>query len=137
MIFPATTLIKNVRRMEEMMARSLKAHTENCFQQAEAGVCVAQLQLGLMYSTGQKGALLDYVAAHKWLNLAALRGNDEATLQKGDIVVRDNLPAQKRDGAKRAVEKRGAWSCSQGAFWAIFEGMRVAFQQSYPQNQLR
>ncbi len=63
------------------MARSLKAHTENCFQQAEAGVCVAQLQLGLMYSTGQKGALLDYVAAHKWLNLAALRGNDEATLR--------------------------------------------------------
>ena len=64
--------------MEEKMARSLKVHTENCFQQAEAGECGAQLQLGLMYSTGQKGALLDYVTAHKRLNLAALRGNDEA-----------------------------------------------------------
>ena len=82
MISPATALIKNVRRMEEKMARSLKAHTENCFQQAEAGEYVAQLQLGLMYSTGQKGALLDYVAAQKWLNLAALRGNDEANPSK-------------------------------------------------------
>ena len=31
------------------------------------------------------------------------------TLQKGAVVVPGNLPADKRDGARRAVEKRGAW----------------------------
>ena len=31
------------------------------------------------------------------------------TLQKGDVVVLDNLPAHKRDDARRAVERRGAW----------------------------
>ncbi len=60
------------------MARSLKAYTDDYLPLAEAGECIAQLQLGLLYSTGQKGAPLDYVTAHKWLNLAALRGHDEA-----------------------------------------------------------
>ncbi len=32
-----------------------------------------------------------------------------ATLQKGAVVGLDKLPADQRDGARRAVEKRGAW----------------------------
>jgi TPR repeat protein len=60
------------------MARSLKAYTDDYMKLAEAGESVAQMQLGLLFSTGQKGAPLDYVTAHKWLNLAALRGNGEA-----------------------------------------------------------
>jgi transposase len=31
------------------------------------------------------------------------------TLSKGDVVVLDNLSAHKREGAKKAVEARGAW----------------------------
>ena len=31
------------------------------------------------------------------------------TLQKGDVVVLNKLPAHKRDDAKRAIEKPGAW----------------------------
>ena len=31
------------------------------------------------------------------------------TLQKGDVVVLDNLPVHKRDDTNPAVEKRGAW----------------------------
>jgi len=31
------------------------------------------------------------------------------TLQKGVVVVFDNLPAHKRDDARRVVERRGAW----------------------------
>jgi TPR repeat protein len=34
-------------------------------------------KLGLIYSTGQGGAV-DYVQAHMWFNLAALRGSQEA-----------------------------------------------------------
>lgn len=31
------------------------------------------------------------------------------TLKKGEVVILDNLPAHKREGARRAVEKCGAW----------------------------
>lgn len=34
-------------------------------------------KLGLLYSTGQGGAI-DYVEAHKWFNLAALMGSEAA-----------------------------------------------------------
>jgi len=37
----------------------------------------ALYNLGLLYSTGQ-GVQLDYVQAHKWFNLAAMRGNQAA-----------------------------------------------------------
>lgn len=35
-------------------------------------------RLGMLYSTGQGGAPLDYVSAHMLFNLAALRGSVEA-----------------------------------------------------------
>jgi TPR repeat protein len=35
-------------------------------------------RLGLLYSTGQGGAPLDYVSAHMLFNLAAMRGSQEA-----------------------------------------------------------
>ncbi len=35
-------------------------------------------QLGMMYSTGSTVSA-DYVSAHKWFNLAAMRGNKDAT----------------------------------------------------------
>jgi len=35
-------------------------------------------RLGLLYSTGQGGAPLDYVSAHMLFNLAAMRGSAEA-----------------------------------------------------------
>jgi len=46
-------------------------------QAAEAGLVDAQYQLGLLYSSGA-GVPLDYVSAHKWLNLAARAGKPEA-----------------------------------------------------------
>ena len=42
------------------------------------------LQLGIMYSAG--GSVpSDMVAAHKWLNIAALRGNSEAARLRREI----------------------------------------------------
>jgi hypothetical protein len=41
-------------------------------------------QLGMMYSTG--GSVpADYVTAHKWFNLAAMRGNKEASRLRREI----------------------------------------------------
>lgn len=44
---------------------------------AEEGRVEALYNLGLLYSTGQ-GVPVDLVEAHKWFNLAAVRGNIEA-----------------------------------------------------------
>ncbi len=44
---------------------------------AKQGRAEALYNLGLAYSTGQ-GVRVDFVAAHKWFNLAAMRGVDEA-----------------------------------------------------------
>lgn len=45
--------------------------------EARTGRPDALYNLGLAYSTGQ-GVTQDYVAAHKWFNLAAMRGVNEA-----------------------------------------------------------
>ena len=44
----------------------------------------ALFQLGLMYSAG-RDVELDLIAAHKWFNLAALRGNEEAKVYRMEI----------------------------------------------------
>jgi hypothetical protein len=41
-------------------------------------------QLGMMYSTGSS-VPADYVTAHKWFNLAAMRGNKEASRLRREI----------------------------------------------------
>jgi TPR repeat protein len=43
-------------------------------------------RLGMMYSTGVDVAA-DYVSAHKWFNLAAMRGNPEAARLRREIAV--------------------------------------------------
>ncbi len=42
-------------------------------------------RLGLLYSTGQGGAPLDYVSAHMLFNLAAMRGSDEAKAYRREL----------------------------------------------------
>jgi hypothetical protein len=51
---------------------------------AKLGRPDALYNLGLAYSTGQ-GVAQDYVAAHKWFNLAALRGSDIAKNWRNQI----------------------------------------------------
>jgi TPR repeat protein len=42
-------------------------------------------RLGLLYSTGQGGAPLDYVSAHMLFNLAAMRGSQEAKIYRKEL----------------------------------------------------
>ncbi|MGE0767847.1 MAG: hypothetical protein AB7L90_15395 [Hyphomicrobiaceae bacterium] len=51
---------------------------------AEAGMPDALFELGLMYCSG-RGVSLDLVEAHKWFNLAAVRGNDDARRYRTEI----------------------------------------------------
>jgi TPR repeat protein len=41
-------------------------------------------ELGMMYSVG-RSVPLDYVSAHKWFNLAAMRGNEDAIRLRREI----------------------------------------------------
>jgi uncharacterized protein len=43
-------------------------------------------RLGMMYSIGAD-VPTDYVSAHKWFNLAAMRGNEEAARLRREIAV--------------------------------------------------
>ncbi|MEZ5856207.1 MAG: hypothetical protein R3D67_16190 [Hyphomicrobiaceae bacterium] len=51
---------------------------------AQAGMPDALFQLGLMYCSG-RDVEFDLVEAHKWFNLAAMRGNDEARRYRQEI----------------------------------------------------
>ncbi|MEQ8745690.1 hypothetical protein [Pyruvatibacter sp.] len=51
---------------------------------AEKGTSGALYNLGLIFSVG-KGVEPDLVTAHKWFNLAALRGSDEAKAQRKEL----------------------------------------------------
>jgi TPR repeat protein len=41
-------------------------------------------EMGLMYATG-RGCSVDLVAAHKWLNIAAIKGHDRAAELRADL----------------------------------------------------
>jgi uncharacterized protein len=69
---------------------------------AKQGRPEALYNLGLAYSTGQ-GVGVDFVAAHKWFNLAALRGSDEAKTWRAQLS-REMLPAQIAEAQRLARE---------------------------------
>ncbi len=58
-------------------------------------------RLGLMYSTGQGGAPLDYVSAHMLFNLAAMRGSLEAKVYRKEL-------SQEMDHTEVAEAQRAA-----------------------------
>lgn len=58
--------------------------------------------LGIQYSTGQ-GVELDYVEAHKWFNLAAMKGNLEARQWRSQLA-QEMSPAQVAEAQRQARE---------------------------------
>ena len=71
-------------------------------QDAKRGRADALYNLGLAYSIGQ-GVPADYVAAHKWFNLAAARGVEEAKRWRNQIAEEMN-PGQIAQAQKLARE---------------------------------
>lgn len=60
-----------------MEAGELEVSVQDWLCAAREGRVEALYNLGLVYSTGQ-GVKVDLVEAHKWFNLAAMRGNADA-----------------------------------------------------------
>jgi TPR repeat protein len=60
-------------------------------------------RLGLLYSTGQGGAPLDYVSAHMLFNLAAMRGSVEAKIYRKELA--GEMPSEDVAEAQRQARQ--------------------------------
>jgi TPR repeat protein len=58
---------------------------ESRMADAARGCSDACYDLGVAYSCGTGGVDVDLIEAHKWFNLAALRGNEEAQFCRADV----------------------------------------------------
>ncbi len=83
-----------------------------CLAAAVQGDTSAYFDLGVAYSTGSHGVECDLVEAHKWFNLAAARGHDEAAWCRADIseemTAREIAEAQRRAREWLIGERRAA-----------------------------
>lgn len=59
----------------------------------------ALFELGVAYSTGSHGAQVDLIEAHKWFNLAAVSGHDEASTCRSEVA--DDMTAREIAEAQR------------------------------------
>lgn len=71
-----------------------------CLALASQGDIEAHYTLGVAYSTGSHGVGCDLIEAHKWFNLAAVKGHAEAQMCRADIsdemTAREIAEAQRR-----------------------------------------
>ena len=70
------------------MGNSLKSAAfliESRLAEAAMGDPNALYELGVAYSTGSHGVAADLIEAHKWFNLAAAQGHEEAAWCRADV----------------------------------------------------
>lgn len=71
-----------------------------CLAAAAAGDTIAYYDLGVAFSTGSHGVACDMIEAHKWFNLAAVAGHEEAAWCRSDVAeemtAREIAEAQRR-----------------------------------------
>lgn len=60
-------------RLQSSMARAVRGETE------------ALYELGIAYASGTDGVEIDLIEAHKWFNLAAQGGHEEAPVMRAEI----------------------------------------------------
>ncbi|MXP44743.1 SEL1-like repeat protein [Allopontixanthobacter sediminis] len=85
----------------------------SCLAAAAEGDIAAYYTLGVAFSTGCHGVNCDLVEAHKWFNLAAVQGHEEASWCRADVsdemTAREIAEAQRRarqwlsDGIRKAA----------------------------------
>ncbi|WP_394730520.1 hypothetical protein [Altererythrobacter sp. GH1-8] len=83
-----------------------------CLANAAHGDITSYFDLGVAYSTGSQGAECDLVEAHKWFNLAASKGHEEASWCRADIsdemTAREIAEAQRRAREWMRQERKAA-----------------------------
>src|SRR3546814_19852967 len=88
------------------MANSLKTAqflVESRLRDAARGDSNACFDLGIFYSTGTGGESIDLVEAHKWFNLDAVHGSEEAQMCRAEIAedmrARESADTTRQDAA--------------------------------------
>ena len=83
-----------------------------CLAAAAQGDINAYFDLGVAFSTGSHGAPCDLVEAHKWFNLAAVAGHEDAAQCRADVsdemTAREIAEAQRRARAWLSITVRKA-----------------------------
>ncbi|PLK27395.1 hypothetical protein [Novosphingobium sp. TH158] len=75
----------------------------SCLAAAAQGDVSAYFDLGVAYSTGSHGAPCDLIEAHKWFNLAAVAGYDDAAQCRADVA--DEMTAREIAEAQRRARE--------------------------------
>jgi uncharacterized protein len=78
----------------------LDAFMAQCLAAAQTGDADALFDLGVAFSTASHGVAVDLVEAHKWFNLAAVGGHEQAAGCRADVsdemTAREIAEAQRR-----------------------------------------
>jgi TPR repeat protein len=100
----ANTQVLDTKAADLLVARALTA--------AAQGNMSAYFDLGVVYSTGSHGVASDLVEAHKWFNIAASQGHEDAAYCRADVAdemtAREIAEAQRRARQWLAQERRRA-----------------------------
>ena len=86
------------------MGQSLKSAqflVDSRIAEAARGDAAACFELGIAYSTGTGDVAIDMIEAHKWFNLAAMRGDLEAQRCRADVA--EELTGREIAEAQRAA----------------------------------
>ena len=70
---------------------------------AAQGDASAYFDLGVAFSTGSHGAPCDLIEAHKWFNLAAVGGHEEAAVCRAEVA--DDMTAREIAEAQRRARQ--------------------------------
>lgn len=85
----------------------------SCLAAAASGDLSAFFDLGVAYSTGSHGAPIDLIEAHKWFNLAAVNGYEDASQCRADVA--EEMTAREIAEAQRRAREWLAAGCRRAA----------------------
>ena len=95
--------IDNVKTIRSEGAVAANLLIAKCLAAAVTGNSSAYFDLGVAFSTGSHGVTPDLVEAHKWFNLAAAQGHEEAAWCRADIS--DEMSAREIAEAQRRARQ--------------------------------
>jgi TPR repeat protein len=96
-------IIDNVKAIRSESAVAADLLIAKCLAAAAKGNSSAYFDLGVAFSTGSHGVECDLIEAHKWFNLAASQGHEEAAWCRADIS--DEMSAREIAEAQRRARE--------------------------------
>lgn len=94
---------ENDQKWGNVMGNSIKSAQfliDSRLADAARGSADAAFELGMVYSSGASGIDMDLIEAHKWFNIAALKGSAQAPYMRAEIAeemtAREIIEAQKQ-----------------------------------------